>query len=331
VNVKSPTRIDLAGGTLDCWPLYAFLGPSVTVNLAIDIYTEVTLEDRQDSRLIIESEDQNLHHEFPSIDALKVNKDPQLGLVRVVASYFQVDRGFHLKMKSDSPVGGGLGGSSSLVISLIKAFARWTHRIVEPERAVRLASNLEAQMLRTPTGTQDYYPAIYGGLNFIYYGMDEVRVECWNPHNGFDEHIVLVYTGRSHSSGVNNWQVIQSAVAGDSQVLEALMGIQVVAEKLTVACKEERWDQMGELFRQESMWRLRLTPAFSSPEIEQLVRISEEAGAEAIKICGAGGGGCVLLWCPPERKSAVVDLCQKNQYQVLKAKSVDPLVVNAQE
>ncbi len=329
IRIQSPTRVDLAGGTLDLWPLYAFLGPSVTVNLAINLFTEVELSERNDRRIHVHSVDQNWTYEFADLAALQVDPRSQLALVKVVTEHFKPERGFNLKLYSQSPIGGGLGGSSSLVISLIKAFTKWTCCIVEPDRAIRLAKNLEAQLLRTPTGTQDYFPPIYGGLNVIYYGMDEVQTECLDRQDEFNERMVLVYTGRSHNSGINNWQVLKKAVEGDEEVLEALRGIQITAQKVAAVCQTARWDQLGPLLRDEYHWRLKLTPAFSSPEIEALARLGHEAGAEAIKICGAGGGGCVFLWCAPEKRQRVVDACSKNQFQVLAAETVAPLVVNA--
>ncbi|HWU42132.1 MAG TPA: hypothetical protein VN132_01800, partial [Bdellovibrio sp.] len=71
--------------------------------------------------------------------------------------------------------------------------------------------------------------------------------------------------------------------------------------------------------------RVRLAPEFTSPEISRLAELSLQNGAEAVKICGAGGGGCVLVWCPPEKKQGVAHACQKAGFQVMDAKPVNPL------
>lgn len=327
IHIQSPTRVDLAGGTLDLWPLYNFIDGAVTINTAINVFTEVTLQPLSTSEVIIESKDYQTIKKYSHLQALLQETDPLLSLIQAQVSLWKPHQGFHLTTSSQSPVGGGLGGSSSLTISMMKAFEQLTGRHLKSVAdRVNIAHNLEASVLNTPTGTQDYYPADSGGLNILKYSMSGIEQQV-HPIEGtpLDDHFMLVYTGRSHHSGMNNFEVMKAAVAKDAGTLKALKDLKVIALNMVEAVLAKSWNQVPELFRQEFEARVRLAPAFTCPEIEKLAEITIRAGAEAVKICGAGGGGCVLVWCAPQHQTAVKDVCQRNGFQVMTAKPVGPL------
>lgn len=324
-SVQSPTRVDLAGGTLDLWPLYAFTGGAVTVNLAIDVSTFATIEDAEG--VALESEDLGLARKYASLDEALKDPDPKLRFLRVAIADAGPKKGFRLKTKSESPIGGGLGGSSSLMISVLKAFRRWQGRPAEKTTdLVHRAHNLEARILNTPTGTQDYFPAASGGLNVITYSDEGVRHEVLPlKSTPIDERFLLVYTGRTHHSGLNNFEVMKGAVSKDATVMKALFDLKDVALATEDVCRRGRWGELTGLFRREYEARIRLAKAFTCPEIEQLEKIAIKAGAEAIKICGAGGGGCVMVWCPEKGRETIAEACRKAGFQVLNARPVPPL------
>lgn len=327
IIIKSPTRVDLAGGTLDMWPLYAFIGKAVTVNVAIDVYSEVELTSSADQSIVIESLDLNYKKTFKDIKAVLTTTDSELSFYKPIIEFFQPQMGFTLKTKSQSPVGAGLGGSSSLMISALKAFYQLLDlKLPSSHDIVHLAHNLEAQMLRTPTGTQDYYPAFSGGLNILNYhpmGIDQkvLKVENSPLKNNF----LLVYTGRSHHSGINNFEVLKSAVNKDKETLMTLSQLNDVAKETAEVCEKGQWQEIPRLFNLEYKYRVQLTSAFSSPEIVKLNEISQQQGAQAIKICGAGGGGCVLIWTEESRRSSIITECQKQGFQMLNSRPVDPI------
>ncbi|MBC7742173.1 MAG: galactokinase [Bdellovibrionaceae bacterium] len=332
ILVKSPTRVDLAGGTLDMWPLYSFLGSALTINLAIDICTHVEFKSRPHLGIKITSLDLKKDWEFSSIATFLGALDPHLHLYQKVFEKFctelsNLPHGFEVTTSSESPIGGGLGGSSSLVISILKAtYQLLDLKIPNPNELVHLAHNIEAQILKTPTGTQDYFPAVTGGLSFIDYSAVGIKQKVF-PIAGtpFEDHFLLVYTGKSHQSGLNNFEVLKSCVEGDQKVLSALQKIKSIALGMQVCIEDKAWGDLPKLFQMEYDARIELTPAFSSPEIEKLAKICVAAGALAVKICGAGGGGCVLVWVPPSQRERVIQVCQNENFQCLNARPVSPL------
>ena len=319
---RSPTRVDLAGGTLDCWPLYVFVGDCVTVNLSISVYTGCELDPCESPEVEIDIADLQFRRTFENIGAFLSDRAPEHKLVQTVVEYFHErigSRGFRLKTFSESPVGGGLGGSSSLCISLLKAFDGWlnsSERSRDTYETVTLASNLEAKVIRAPTGTQDYFAAIQPGLNVIHYTSSGAHLETLriNAKELF-ENLLLVYTGRAHHSGINNWQVIKSVIDGSTSTLSALKEIALVADEVAKVCQSQKWDLLPELFAREFDARIRLSTSFSSPEIERVRQLAIEQGAKAVKICGAGGGGCVLVWADRRFHERISQECRRNGFQ----------------
>lgn len=327
IVVQSPTRVDLAGGTLDLWPLYLFVHGATTVNVAISVYTKAELTPRSDSSIELESVDLKLTKNYKNLSEALSDPDPRMILLQTQLRYWQPTQGFALKTSSESPVGGGLGGSSSLTVSLLKAFAQFCNRpFKDAHHLVETAHNIEAEILNTPTGTQDYYPAVSGGLNIIRYDYAGHRQEVLSVKNSaLAEKFMLVYTGKTHHSGLNNFEVMKDAVSKDPGTMKALEDLKQIALETEKAVRAGQWQALGALFRREFEARVRLAPEFSSPEIEKLAEVSLQSGAEAVKICGAGGGGCVLVWCPPEKREGVALACQKAGFQVMGAKPVPPL------
>lgn len=295
IQIKSPTRVDLAGGTLDCWPLYLFLRNPVTINVAIDIFTYVDLCELSGSDIEIISDDLKTRRKYPDLESCLNDSEPAFDLVRAHLRFWRPKSGFRLKMRSESPVGGGLGGSSSLCISLLKAFSAWLVSPLETYEMVRIASHLEAQVLLKPTGTQDYFPPIFGGMNCITYTVRGPQVEI-HPIDReiFDDRFLLVYTGRSHHSGINNWQVIKNWLDGDTKPRRALEALQDVSFEMRDAILGKNLQVLPSLFEREYKARTELSEGFSGPEIRRLADLAASIGANA-KICGAGGGGCVLI------------------------------------
>lgn len=328
ISISSPTRVDLAGGTLDLWPLYLFIGGASTVNVAIDVFTKAELEEVADSSVTLISEDLGLKKTFASLKEALADTDPQLVLLQTQLRYWKPEKGFILKTSSQSPVGGGLGGSSSLTISLMKAFADFCERpFKDVHQMVQVAHNIEAEILNTPTGTQDYYPAASGGINVLNYSYDGISQEVLNTENTpLGDYFMLVYTGRSHHSGLNNFEVMKDSVTKDDNTLQALRDLKEIAIEMEQTIRSKAWSKLGGLFRREFEARVRLAPEFSCPEIEKLAEVSLQNGAEAVKICGAGGGGCVLVWCSPEKQKGVATACQEAGFRVMDTKPVAPLV-----
>lgn len=303
VRTSAPTRLDLAGGTLDIWPLYLLHEGARTINVAITLRAECVLSDHAAGGLHASSRDTGAVLQAAHWSALTGDEEPRL-VARLLRHFQAAD--LSVVTGSQSPVGAGLAGSSALNIALCAALAAWQRKSYAPEALIDLALNLEAQVIRAPTGAQDYRPAVYGGLACLELGPEGVRRRALpiDPRE-LDERLVVVYTGDSRNSGVNNWDVMRRHLDGDRQVVDALGRIRDVAGAMEGALERRDWPAVGRQLAEEWRIRKRLAPNVSTPAIDALVDAGRAAGARAAKVCGAGGGGCVLFLADPPAVPAV--------------------------
>jgi D-glycero-alpha-D-manno-heptose-7-phosphate kinase len=303
IATSAPTRIDLAGGTIDIWPLYLFHPGAQTVNAAITIRTHARIEPRSDGRIVIHSEDTQATVEADDWAALR--HEPRLRLLSLLVHFFEA-RGLTLTTMSESPAGAGIAGSSALNVAVCAALSDFTHRHYEPEDLLQVAMNVEAQTISVPTGLQDYRPALYGGvaaLELCVDGIHRVPLEL-DPHE-LERRIVLCYTGEPRNSGTNNWEITKKHIDGDRFVFDCFERIRDTAAALRDALVKEDWDGVGRAIAEEWDNRKRLAPGVTTPAIESLIARAMTVGATAAKVCGAGGGGCLFAYGPPDRRNDI--------------------------
>src|SRR4029453_15635985 len=160
---SAPTRIDLAGGTIDIWPLYLFHPGAQTLNLAISLRAHASVEPRPDERIELVSEDTD---RIVNLSASQLRDDETLPLLGHLVERFGA-HGLTLTTKSESPAGAGIAGSSALNVAVCGVLSRYVGMEVEPEALLQIAQDVEAQVIGVPTGLQDYRPAMYGGIAAI--------------------------------------------------------------------------------------------------------------------------------------------------------------------
>src|SRR5215510_9980915 len=172
IETSAPTRIDLAGGTIDIWPLYLFHPGAQTLNAAISLRARARIESRSDNRIVIRSEDTGVTVE--ASDWRELRERRELRLLSLLVHFFET-RGITLTTSSESPAGAGIAGSSALNVAVCGALADWNRTHFDPEALLQVAMNVEAQCINVPTGLQDYRPALYGGLAAVELNVEGVR------------------------------------------------------------------------------------------------------------------------------------------------------------
>ncbi len=387
VHAWAATRIDLAGGTLDLWPLYLFHPGAVTVNVAITRYAHAVAETRGDGRIVLVSRDAERREEFRSLGALERKGRHQLPLLAELVSWFltgdpsayrpsfgfaqdkqddkqkhdkqvprlrpalsgkgrdfarfgyaqgkrddSVRQGVMLTTWSEAPAGAGLGGSSAMGIAVCAALAglqkkrrepssrptqtepsgrsRWVeHRskaVVRGCEFIALVRDIEARVLGVPTGEQDHYPAVYGGASAVHLEpagtwREELRV----PREELESRLVLVYTGKPRKSGINNWEVLKNYIDGDRGLKRNFEEIAEAAREMRIALLKQDWRGVADAMRADADARRRNAPTIETPFIRKLAAVGRRHGVLAAKVCGAGGGGCVVFLCEPKRRGDV--------------------------
>ena len=306
-KTTAPCRIDLAGGTLDINPVYLFLDHPCTVNLGISIGVEITVEEIPGDTSLAILEDFDFQFQLPVKGHPPL---PQGGeLVAVILRHFHA-RGLgavKVTTRSFSPKGAGLAASSTLCVALTATLARMIDLKLEVNPFVQLCLDLEATILKTPAGYQDFYPAYKGGFQEIKFFPGEIvhRTLAANLEE-LNRRITLVYTGKPHHSGLNNYQVFQAVMNGDAGVISCLSKIGRIAGAMGQAVEKGDLDEISTLLDQEWQQRKHLSPVVSTPVIDALVDTASSIGG-AGKVCGSGGGGCVIL-CHDGEKSSLQKL-----------------------
>jgi D-glycero-alpha-D-manno-heptose-7-phosphate kinase len=317
VTASAPTRVDLAGGTIDIWPLYLFHPGAQTLNAALTIRTAVRLEKRADDAVVLVSEDLGVATPPLAFDALP--HETTLPLLARLTHAFGA-RGLTVTTRSDSPAGAGIAGSSALNIAVTAALSTWTGRDLDHEGILETAKNVEAQVIRVPTGLQDYRPALYGGVAAVELGPFGVRrVALPVDAAALGARLALCYTGAPRQSGINNWEITKRRIDGDPAVTAAFDAIVDATTRMRTALEAADWTGAGACLAEEWTTRKRLAPGVTTPTIDALLDAAQSAGAWGGKVCGAGGGGCLFALAPPDRVAVIRDVWRAAGARVLDA------------
>jgi D-glycero-alpha-D-manno-heptose-7-phosphate kinase len=303
---SAPTRIDLAGGTIDIWPLYLFHDGATTVNLAISLRAHAQLESRTDGRVELRSIDTDRIVTADRSSAL--DGGGELSLLALLARHYGLENAT-LTTRGESPAGAGIAGSSALTIAVCGALARWSGQSGDADALLQVAMNVECQAIRVPTGVQDYRPALYGGVAAIELRVEGIkRVGIDVDAAELERRIVLAYTGAPRHSGTNNWGNHPAPHRRRPAHLRLLRadprhrgGDARGACSAGIGTKSAgrspiEWDN-----------RKRLAPGVTTPTIESLIARATAAGATGAKVCGAGGGGCLFCYGPPKAREAIAE------------------------
>jgi D-glycero-alpha-D-manno-heptose-7-phosphate kinase len=284
----------------------------------VDRYASCTLETRADSQIVLRSRDMGGEETFADLDALRRAKRYKLPLLAYVVKFFAPSTGIELSTDSEAPAGAGISGSSTLIIAIASALNKLTGARYKIEKLREIAQNIEAQIIRVPTGAQDYYPAMYGGVSAIELSpLGIVRKAVPVDLQDLNSRIVLAYTGEPRNSGINNWEVTKAHIDGDAAVHRNFDRISAIAHAMRGALERADWKDVARLLREEWTNRRKNAPGISTPLIDRLVEKTRRAGAAGAKVCGAGGGGCVIFLVEAGAKAAVSAVIEREGATVL--------------
>jgi len=303
IESSAPTRVDLAGGTIDIWPLYLFHPGAATVNFATSLRAYCQIKTRDDGRIVLESRDRKIAFET-ELEAIEdLVREERLELISKLVHFFKPTIGFHLIANSEAPAGAGMGGSSALAIACIGALNRLVGDRYDERKFTIIAANIETTVIRVPAGFQDYYSAQYGSVSCIHFGPETIEREALRiDESELEKRIAICYTGEPRLSGTNNWDIFKRHIDGDGQLFELFEGIRDSALRMRAALLAGNWGEVRDTMRAAYPNRKRLAPGVATPQMDHLVEVALNNGAEAAKICGAGGGGCIAFLCGEGRR-----------------------------
>jgi D-glycero-alpha-D-manno-heptose-7-phosphate kinase len=294
IITRTPLRVSFAGGGTDFRDFYKDYGGQV-VSTAINKYIYVIVKKRFDDRIYVGY----MHKEIVSA----VN-DIQHDLVRETMKLAGISSGVEIVILADIPSSGsGLGSSSSLTVGLLNALYNYRGKAVEPEKLAREACQVEIDILGKPIGIQDQYIAAYGGFKHIYFAPDDaVQVHELNldaaARDRLAKKLLLIYTGKTRKAeGIlaKQRQKIHMSIS-------VLLAMKEQAAELKQALEGGDFDYLGQMLGRAWENKKKLADNISNNEVDKLYKTGIRSGATGGKLCGAGGGGFLLFYCPPEKQ-----------------------------
>jgi len=307
-RVVVPNRVDIAGGTLDIYPLYLLIGDAMTVNAAVSVRSEVEVRPRRRGAARLSSG--NFGMTATAVDTHGFSLGGRMGLLSRALRYFPAVSGVEIRVCNEAPVGSGIGASSALLVALMLAAERMTGTACRRDETARAAMEIEAAHLKSLTGRQDHLAALRGGLQGIRFSPGRIDVRRLPPGGPagtmLRDYAFLAHTGIAHHSSDVNWRMIRGAIDGDGVVLRKFEGIAAAARDAWEAASAADPRGTGDAIAAEWTIRKALAPGVSTAGVEELLHDRRfRRRVRGAKLCGAGGGGMFfgLLRDPDDRET----------------------------
>ncbi len=297
IITQTPLRISFAGGGTDFKDYYAAEGGTV-ISSAIDKYIYVVIKERFDGKIRVG---------YTRTEMVDGVDEIEHELVRECMRLTGITGGVEIATMADIPSeGSGLGSSSTVTVGLLHALYAYKGELVTPDRLAEEACRIEIDILGKPIGKQDQYIAAFGNLRVIEFNRDSSvdvrRVEITEEQRRrFGESLMLFYTGITRSAdGILSQQ---KANIGDKMRILAMIKDQVC--EIEAGLTNQNLNKVGRIMHAGWELKKQMAERITSPHINELYEMALDAGATGGKIAGAGGGGFLLLYCPPDRLHAV--------------------------
>ena len=315
VRARTPLRISYAGGGTDVDPFKEKYG-GLVLNSAINRYCHGTLRKRSDDGISIKSHDLGIAVKYDS--GASIMYDGNLDLIKAVIKHVQ-DKcttkisGFDIETYCDAPPGSGLGTSSAVVVTILGLIYKAYGIYQDNYEIAKTAWIIERREMEMSGGFQDQFTAAFGGqLNFMEFrtGLDvivnQLKVDR-SVLNEFQESISLFFTGQLHKSH----DIITDQVKDEESKVHHLQEMKMMAYHMKDCIMKGELHSFGELLLHEWQIKKRLSKMITNPLIESLEEAALNAGADGLKITGAGGGGMMMVYSDPNKKIEIGKALQK--------------------
>lgn len=307
IRARAPLRLGLAGGGTDVSPYCDVFGGKV-LNVTIDRFAWTTIIKTHDENVIFRSEDLGLQ------TCLKF--DSELGILPLhKATYLTMMEKFNagkyipllISTSCEVPRGSGLGASSTIVVSMVKAYAELLGLTLDDYEIANLAVYIERERCGFQGGLQDQYAASFGGVNFFEFNggqdvlVNSLRVKSWII-NELEASILLYFTGISRESANIISDQSRSIDQGREHALESMHHLRDQAYEMKRCLLQGDFEGLIKFINSSWEEKKKSSSYISNPVIEKALKTAFDNGALAGKVSGAGGGGFLWLFVPPERK-----------------------------
>ncbi len=302
---RAPLRISFAGGGTDLPAFYAKFGGGV-LSAAINVYNYCILEKRRDKRIRIVSADYRMKEFF--YDIKDVDNAKPLNLVKETIRFVSPDSGFNVFIASEVPAGSGLGLSSSVVVNLVGVLSSLKSEKISKAEIAETAARIEIDICKRPIGKQDQYAASFGGLNFITFGAETAVMPVKASEKTLrhlEDNLMLFFTGIALDSAKVLSRQNRLIRKDEKNAVSSLIALKELAGRMKDSVEKGDLNAFGELLHLSWEMKKKITSGISGGKIDYFYKLARRKGAAGGKICGAGGRGFLLFYCPREKQEKV--------------------------
>lgn len=318
---KAPLRLGFGGGGTDIPPFSTKFGGCV-LNATINKYVYVTLSINKTDKVNIHSHDYKQSISYNGIGELPY--DGNLDLIKAVINRikkicpYRIINGCDVYIRSDAPPGVGLGTSSTVVVAVLGVFIEALKLHLSTYDIANLAWEIERQDMGLAGGKQDQYAAVFGGVNFMEFQKNNVTIInslrlSKSVINELQHNLLLCYTGIRHKSE----DIIKEQIKLTEKHINELQHLKMLAVAMKEDLLTEDLTNFGNLLSADWKYKKCLSSKISNDTIDKLADIAINAGAEGIKITGAGGGGVFIVYCDWRKKPEIADVMVKNGCKII--------------
>jgi D-glycero-alpha-D-manno-heptose-7-phosphate kinase len=325
VRSRAPLRLGLAGGGTDVSPYCDQHGGAI-LNVTIDMYAYTIIEPTDDGMVRFKASDIDGVFEARADEVLEIGYPLILhrAVYRRIVQQFNGGRPLACRVTTfcDAPPGSGLGTSSTMVVSLVKAFVEWLNLPLGDYEIAHLAFEIERIDAGLGGGRQDQYAATFGGVNFMEFHADDrvivnpLRVKNWIISE-METSLVLFNSGVSRTSADIIAEQTSNLVSKTSTTLDSMHELKADAYVMKECLLKGDFVTFAKSMRKSWESKKRLAGSISNTHIDAVHQSAMDAGARAGKISGAGGGGFMTLLVAPERRIDVIRALSQHDGQVM--------------
>lgn len=306
ISSRTPLRVSFFGGGTD-YPEYFARQPGAVIGMAIDRYVYINALRLSD---II---DYKYRVSYSKLERTKEVSEIEHPVVRAVLAHYGIHEPLDISILSDLPASSGLGSSSAFTVGFINLVTTLRQKSMTRLDLGRAAIHVEQILLKENVGVQDQLHAAFGGLNRFDFQDGRIKISPVQMSSACLEHmlasLVLVYTGKTRFAS----QVLTEQIKAmkeqkiDRELSHLLKLVTQSVDVLEGDDPEIMLKDFGAMMHEGWQTKRCLSSGVSSPEIDALYDTALAAGALGGKLCGAGGGGFLLMVVPPHSRNRIAE------------------------
>ena len=296
IITQTPLRISFAGGGTD-FPDYYKNQAGIVLSSTIDKYIYVMVKKRFDDKIVAH---------YSKLERVDSPDQLKHDLIREALKLVGIDKGIEISTTADIPsTGSGLGSSSSVTIGVLHALHTYKGELPTRKQLAEEACRIELEILRRPIGKQDQYAVTFGGLNLISFNQEKILVEriilTREIQRRLDQNLMLFYTGITKNSN----DILSEQKRNIVQRGKILQEMKNTAEAMKKSLNDGTLGDFARLLDWGWTLKKRMASRITNKQIEKMYKKAISAGASGGKICGSGGVGFLLIYCPVSIQKSV--------------------------